>query len=132
MFQQMRDGPPKKRRDGLIADAERAVGSLAEMSIDLRACAVLGPDGELLAASDPGEWGALAASLWSAAEVQGRPRPIQVHVATEGGEVFALRTASASAVAVSARFALASLMFCDLRAALRGLDGPGSENGGAD
>jgi hypothetical protein len=36
--------------------------------------------------------------------------------------VFAVRTAAASIVATSERFALASLMFCDLRALLRDLE----------
>lgn len=123
MFQQMRDGRSETGRDGLVGEAERAVDRLAEMSIDLRSCAVFGSDGELLATSGPGDWGTLAASLWSAAEVRGRPRPTQIHVATEGGEVFAVRTSSGSAIAVGDRFALASLMFCDLRAALRDLNG---------
>ena len=45
----------------------------------------------------------------------------QVHVATEQGEVFALRDAGLAAVAVTERFALASLMFFDMRSVLRDL-----------
>ncbi len=45
----------------------------------------------------------------------------QVHVATEQGEVFALRHAGLAAVAVTERFALASLMFFDMRSTLRDL-----------
>ena len=45
----------------------------------------------------------------------------QVHIATEQGEVFAVRDAGLVAVAVTNRFALASLLFFDLRATLRDL-----------
>lgn len=125
MFPEMRDGPPKVRAAADAAAAQRAVARLEEMSVDLRACAVLDPDGELLGASTPGEWAAGAAALWRAAERRGRPRPTQIHVGTEAGEVFAVRTPGGGAVAVTERFTLASLMFCDLRAVLRDLE-PGS------
>ena len=105
----------------LTAEAERAVSRLREMSADLRECAILDPSGKLLAASAEGSWEACAAALWEAASDSPGPPPVQVHVATEEGEVFAARTASGVAVAVADRFALGSLMFCDLRAALRGL-----------
>lgn len=108
--------------EGAGNDAERAVGRLREMCIDLRACAILDAAGEVLAASGPGEWGSRAGELWRAAAVPGRPDPSQIHVATEDGEVFAVRSAFASAVAVTDRFALASLMLCDLRAVLRDLE----------
>ena len=42
-----------------------------------------------------------------------------MHVATEDGEVYAVRGRAGSAVAITDRFTLASLMFCDLRSALR-------------
>jgi hypothetical protein len=106
----------------LIADAERAVSRLREMSADLRECAILNPSGELLAASSEGSWEACAAALWEAASESPGPPPVQVHVAIEEGEVFAARTPAGVAVAVADRFALGSLMFCDLRAALRGLE----------
>ncbi len=124
MFQQMRDGPHAAGGERLSEEAERAVGRLEEMSIDLRACAIVGDDGEALAVSAPGDWAAQAKALWSATEAADRPRATQIHVATEAGEVFAVRDGSTSAVAVAERFALASLMFCDLRAALRELGGP--------
>ncbi len=41
------------------------------------------------------------------------------HVATEEGEVFVVRSGDLAMVAVTARFTLASLMFADMRAALR-------------
>jgi hypothetical protein len=55
----------------------------------------------------------------------------QLHIATEQGEVFALREAGLAAVAVTDRFALASLLFFDMRSVLRDLaaggDGRGSD-----
>jgi hypothetical protein len=104
-------------------DAGRAVAKLAEMSLDLRACAILDPDGEQLAASSDADWATCASELWGAATDDTSAAPTQVHVATIEGEVFAARGADGrSAIAVTDRFALASLMFCDLRAALRELD----------
>jgi hypothetical protein len=104
-------------------DAVRAIAKLVEMSLDLRACAILDAEGEQLAASSEADWAAGATELWSAAGDDSSASPTQVHVATIDGEVFAARDADGrSAVAVTDRFALASLMFCDLRAALRELD----------
>ncbi len=107
----------------LTAEAERAVSRLREMSADLRECAILDPSGTALAASAEGSWEACAAALWEAASDSPGAAPTQVHVATEVGEVFMARSEAGVAVAVADRFALASLMFCDLRAALRGLGG---------
>jgi hypothetical protein len=106
----------------LTAEAERAVSRLREMSADLRECAILDSSGKTLAASSEGSWEECAAALWGAAADAPGPPPTQIHVAIEEGEVFVTRSAAAVAVAVADRFALASLMFCDLRAALRGLE----------
>jgi hypothetical protein len=114
----------------VTASAERAVSRLREMSADLRECAILDPSGAVLAASADGSWERCAAALWEAASESPGAPPAQIHVATEEGEVFAARSAAGVAVAVADRFALASLMFCDLRAALRGLDGALSSEGG--
>ncbi|HEY8808621.1 MAG TPA: hypothetical protein VIM28_01250, partial [Solirubrobacterales bacterium] len=54
----------------------------------------------------------------------------QVHIGTEQGEVFALRHAGLAAVAVTERFALASLTFFDLRALLRDLVAGGDGRAG--
>jgi hypothetical protein len=103
------------------AAAERAVARLAEMSADLRSCAIVDGSGRVLAASEDNDWGAGVAELWSAAdELEGAP-VTQVHVATAEGEMFATRAGGTTAIALSARHALASLMFCDLRSALREL-----------
>lgn len=105
------------------AAAERAVANLVETSADLRACAIVGAQGAVLAASGEVAWGDSVRELWEVADeagTAGSPAS-QVHVATEAGELFATRAQGVTAVAIADRFTLASLMFCDLRAALRGL-----------
>jgi hypothetical protein len=106
--------------------AAAALEFLAEMSPDLRGAAILGPGGEVLAATgeEPERWGEDAAALFAAAdEAEGVPVE-QVHIATEQGEVFAIRNAGLAAVSVTERFALASLMLFDLRSVLRQLSTP--------
>lgn len=104
--------------------AGRALEQLAEMCVDLRAAAIVGAGGELLAASGEGDWAGAAGTLWRAVERDGGEGATQVHVGGEDGEVFAIRSAGLSAVAVTNRFTLESLMFCDLRAILRDLARP--------
>lgn len=102
--------------------AEAALAYLGEMSLDLRGAAILDSDGEVLAASGPAErWREDAAELFAVADRAGGEPVEQVHIGTEQGEVFALRHAGLAAVAVTERFALASLTFFDLRALLRDL-----------
>lgn len=118
MFQQMADGH--------VASAdltpEGAVEHLVESSPDLRAAAILDSSGELVAATGPNDWSERGREIWDAAGWRGDD-PAQIHIATEAGEVFALRAADGtSVIALANRFALASLMFCDLRAALRRLE----------
>ena len=87
--------------------------------------------GKVLAASDDEEgWAEATADLFAAADGGGGPAE-QVHVATEAGEVFALREAKLTAVAVTERFVLASLMAFDMRATLRELaaETAGAESG---
>lgn len=113
--------------------AERAVAKLVELSADLRACALIGADGAVLASSAEAPWGETAAELWSAADAAGPEAgpASQVQVAAEAGEVFAARAEGVTALAITDRFALASLMFCDLRAALREL-GPDAPDAAAE
>lgn len=103
--------------------AEGALAFLSEMSPDLRGAAILGPEGEVLAASgeEPERWGEDAAALFAAADAAEGTSVEQVHIATEQGEVFAIRNAGLAAVAVTERFALASLMLFDMRSTLRQL-----------
>jgi hypothetical protein len=102
--------------------AEAALAFLGEMSLDLRGAAILDSGGAVLAASgDRGRWGEDAGALLEIADRAGAEPAEQVHIATEQGEVFALRHAGFAAVAVTERFALASLMFFDMRSILRDL-----------
>ena len=104
------------------ADAEVAVARLGAMSADLRGCAILDREGALLAASgDPETWAAAARELLGVADAAAGAAVSQAHIGTEEGEAFAVRHEGFAIVAASNRFALASLMFCDLRAILRDL-----------
>jgi predicted regulator of Ras-like GTPase activity (Roadblock/LC7/MglB family) len=102
--------------------AEGALAYLTEMSPDLRAGAILAADGRVLAASDsPNRWGEDTVALLEVADRAGEEPVEQVHIATEQGEVFVLRHAGLTAVAVTERLALASLLFFDMRSILRDL-----------
>ena len=102
--------------------AAAALAFLTEMSPDLRGAAILDAGGAVLAAGgDEGRWAEDAAALLTVADRAGGEPVEQVHVATEQGEVFALRHAGLLAVAVTERFALASLMLFDMRSVLRDL-----------
>lgn len=100
---------------GLLARLERE-------STELRAAAVLDAQGTQLAATDDADWSSAATALWVAADAGPGGPATQVHVGGEAGEVLAVRGDRHSIVATAQRFALASLMFCDLRAVLRGLE----------
>jgi len=103
------------------ADAELAVARMTEMSVDMRGCAVLGGDGEELASSGGSGWARAGAAFLEAADsAQGEPA-VQVHVATEDGEAFAVREGELAMVAVAERFTLASLILFDMRTVLRDL-----------
>ncbi|MBS1880386.1 MAG: hypothetical protein JST31_12800 [Actinobacteria bacterium] len=102
--------------------AEAALAFLSEMSPDLRGAAILAGDGAVLAASGEADaWGGAARDLLAAADAADPEPAEQVHVGSESGEVFALRHRGLVAVAVTERFALASLMLFDMRQALRDL-----------
>lgn len=100
----------------------RALGLLVEMSPDLRGAAILDAGGEaLIATESPERWAEDTGALLAVADRAGAEPAEQVHIATEQGEVFAVRGAGLTAVAVTERFALASLLFFDMRAILRDL-----------
>jgi hypothetical protein len=116
---------------GILADvpdpqlAEQALGRLMELSPEMRGGAIL-ERGKVLASSGDGdEWGQAAGALLAAADADGEAAE-QVHVATESGEVFAVREADLLAVAVTERFVLASLMAFDMRSVLRDLAAGGA------
>jgi predicted regulator of Ras-like GTPase activity (Roadblock/LC7/MglB family) len=111
--------------------AEHALGFLSELSPDLRGGAILDSAGAVLAASGhPDRWGEDVTALFGVADRAGAEPVEQVHIATEQGEVFALRHAGLAAVAVTERFALASLLFFDMRSVLRDLAAGGDGEAG--
>jgi len=106
--------------------AEAALAYLTEMSPDLRGAAILAGDGSVLAAAGhPDRWREDAAELLAVADRAGDEPVERLHIATEQGEVFAVRHAGLAAVAVTERFALASLLHFDMRSVLRDLAGGG-------
>jgi predicted regulator of Ras-like GTPase activity (Roadblock/LC7/MglB family) len=108
------------------AAAEAALAFLTEMSPDLRGGAILTADGTMLAASgEAGGWAEEAVGLLRVADAAGDGPVEQAHVATQAGEVFALRAHGLAAVVVTERFTLSSLTFFDMRSALRELGGGG-------
>jgi len=121
IFADMPDAVAAARPSG--ESAEAALAFLTEMSPDLRGAAILGPDGELLAATgeEPERWREDAAALFVAADGAEDVPVEQMHIATEQGEVFAVRNAGLAAVTVTDRFALASLMLFDMGSTLRRL-----------
>lgn len=130
IFTEMADAPVPTAPSS--ESAEAALAFLTEMSPDLRGAAVLGRDGEVLAATgeEPERWGEDAVALLAAADAAEGVPVEQVHIATEQGEVFALRGEGLAAVTVTDRFALASLMLFDMRSMLRELATPNSRGSG--
>jgi predicted regulator of Ras-like GTPase activity (Roadblock/LC7/MglB family) len=125
----MADGATSEAVSGEAA--EGALAYLSEMSLDLRGAAILDSAGAVLAASGrPDRWRDDAAALFAAADRADEEPVEQIHIGTEQGEVFALRHAGLAAVAVTERFALASLTFFDLRATLRDLAAGGGGRAG--
>jgi hypothetical protein len=105
-----------------LSDAGRAVAYLQEISTEMRGCAILTTDGEVLAASgDTERWAETARDLISAADAAGGEPVAHAHVATGDGEAFCVREGGLVAVSVADRFTLASLMLFDMRNALREL-----------
>jgi hypothetical protein len=105
-----------------LSDAGRAVSYLEDISPQMRGCAIISTEGEVLAASDSRErWGEAGRDLIAAADAAGGEPVAHAHVATGDGEAFCVREAGLVAVAVAERFTLASLMLFDMRNALREL-----------
>jgi predicted regulator of Ras-like GTPase activity (Roadblock/LC7/MglB family) len=120
IFTHMADAATTELAQGDAAEA--ALAFLGEMSPDLRGAAILDSAGAVLAAAgDEERWREDAAALFEVADGAGGEPVEQIHVATEQGEIFALRHAGLAAVAATERFALASLMFFDMRSTLRDL-----------
>jgi predicted regulator of Ras-like GTPase activity (Roadblock/LC7/MglB family) len=101
---------------------ELALQYLDQLSTDIRASVVLAADGTRAAASlqgtDGERLGALAAELLSRAADADGEVVTQIEVATSDGAVYAARDEQHAIAVVAGRFALASLMFYDLREVL--------------
>jgi hypothetical protein len=105
-----------------LSDAGRAVTYLEEISPEMRGCAILSEVGEVLAASgDDDRWAEAGRDLVAAADAAGGEPVAHAHVATGDGEAFCVREGTLTAVAVTERFTLASLMLFDMRTTLRQL-----------
>jgi predicted regulator of Ras-like GTPase activity (Roadblock/LC7/MglB family) len=114
--------PDRPQNGPTAGDAEVAIARLQATSADLRGCAIVAPDGELLAASgDENSWREVASGLIAAADAAAKEAVTHAHVGTEDGEVFVVRDGDYALVAAADRFALAGLMVFDIRAALREL-----------
>lgn len=128
----MPDGQTSEAVSGEAAAS--ALAYLTEMSPDLRGGAILDAEGAVLAASGrPERWRDDAVALLAAADEAGEEPVEQLHIGSEQGEVFAARQSGLVALAVTDRFALASLLLFDMRAILRDLaeggDGKGRDGG---
>ncbi|HEX7245897.1 MAG TPA: hypothetical protein VF245_10060 [Solirubrobacterales bacterium] len=119
----MADGEASGEETAVAAEAAAgALAYLTEMSPDMRGGAILAADGAVLAASgDAGRWREDVAALFGVGDRADDEPVEQLHVGTEQGEVFALRHEGLAAVVVADRFALASLLFFDMRSILRDL-----------
>jgi hypothetical protein len=105
-----------------LSDAGRGVAYLEEISPMMRGCAILDSAGQVLAASGNLErWAEAGRELIAAADAAGGESVAHAHVAAGDGEAFCVREGSLTAVAVTERFTLASLMLFDMRTALREL-----------
>jgi hypothetical protein len=123
--------PDGETNEAVSAEAAAsALAYLTEMSPDLRGGAILEDGGTVLAASErPERWHEDVAALLEVADGAGGERIEQVHIGTEQGEVFLVRNAGLTAIAVADRFALASLLFFDMRAVLHDLSQGGDGKG---
>ncbi len=131
-----RDGPARRRErvtpPGEPAlSPELALDYLAALSTDIRAGVLLDDTGSVVAYCGFGDdsaarLGELALELFSRAQEAAPPEMgavAQVEVTSLDGGVFAVRRGSRVLAVVTGRFALASLMFYDLRSVLTDLEG---------
>jgi hypothetical protein len=102
--------------------AERALAMLGEMSADMRAGAILGSGGEVLASDGPAEaWAERVGAVLEQADSATGDGAEHIHVSTEAGELFLTRRDGLTAVVITERFVLASLMSFDMRSVLTDL-----------
>lgn len=113
------DVPRRASATGTTDGAEAAAKRFMELSAEFRGCAIFLPDELLAASGDAKSWLEAGQSILGAADRVAGARATHAHVATEDGEAFVLRAGDVAMVAVTDRFTLASLVFADMRAALR-------------
>ena len=114
--------PPDATATPSAESAERALSLLGEMSADMRAGAILGADGEVLASDGPADaWAERLGALLEQTDAAGGDPAEHIHVATEAGEIFLTRLDGLTVAAITERFALASLMAFDMRSVLTDL-----------
>ena len=102
--------------------AERALALLGEMSAEMRAGAILGTGGEVLASDGPPDaWAERVSAVLEQADAADGDPAEHIHIATEAGELFLTRRNGVTVVAITERFVLASLMSFDMRAVLTDL-----------
>jgi predicted regulator of Ras-like GTPase activity (Roadblock/LC7/MglB family) len=105
---------------------ELALQYLGELSTDIKASVLFSADGTTSVTSRPGDAGdqlrELAAQLFKRADEADGEAVSQVEVTTGDGAVYAVRNERWTAAVVTGRFALASLMFYDLRTVLADLE----------
>lgn len=102
--------------------AGRAVRKLLGYDSGIRACAILAADGQPVASSADLPWRRYMEPIFAAVESEVEALAVEIAIATEGGELIAVRDADGrgrTAVALVDRHALGSLVSTDLRSALR-------------
>jgi hypothetical protein len=105
---------------------ERALAYLRELSREVRTAILLDSQGRVAACMDEELADRLhrpAVELFARADAVADDPPSQVEVSSSAGAVFAAREDGWSLVVVAGRLALPSLMFYDMRTALRTLEG---------
>lgn len=111
--------------------AARVLENLAELEPELVNAGIFDQDlNPVFVTSESDRWADQATGLLRALEAgSGEEKPASAHVASDGGEVFAVCESGLWLVAVTGRFVLASLTTYDMRMALRDVArvGPGPE-----
>jgi hypothetical protein len=116
----MADPSVAERSRGASPEASaQALADFSGTSAEVRGCAILGPEGVLAASGSKAHWADAGRELLEAADAAAGGTATHAHVATEEGEAFAVRSGELAIVAVTSRYTLASLVFADMRAALR-------------
>jgi predicted regulator of Ras-like GTPase activity (Roadblock/LC7/MglB family) len=115
-------------------DASQALADLMEISSQVRAAVVAGPDGSVAAAQPSAPAGeALAAAARELLEAAGAVRSTgdssvtQLEAATRAGSLFVVRDGERVVAATTGASPTVGLVFYDLKTCLRSLAGEGNE-----